>query len=328
MTEEKRKQAEGALFTELRKEQYLDEKDGVFNYTVYPSYDDRFSDKKVEEILLSEDPEMAFAEAVEETYCDYYHGTYEGEIIDRAVRKSYPANEDEEEEIRDYLRDYITEILTYEYPYDHYDHQAYKVDLMVDTGDGNYDYTLNSLIYPHYHDMQGAEIEDRASLVWLAATQGYTRRQLQHALDKGDVEPDEVKDFMTSVRQEVANETSGMNCLTFLVEMTMKDLISLYKLIRLQEPAGEQIYDARFRPDCGTVKVIREATAGLFDPWNGAGSCFEIQLEKDIELPVKYIRSCLPDRHFRWSVSSVYAMCDSAWKEDIVTDITAPLPAA
>ena len=53
MTEEKRKQAEGALFTELRKEQYLDEIDGVFNYTVYPSYDDRFSDKKVEEIAGS-----------------------------------------------------------------------------------------------------------------------------------------------------------------------------------------------------------------------------------------------------------------------------------
>ena len=40
------------------------------------------------------------------------------------------------------------------------------MDVLVDTGDMNYDYTLNA-VYPHYNGREDDEIDDKASLVWL-----------------------------------------------------------------------------------------------------------------------------------------------------------------
>ena len=323
MTEEKKNLAKENLVQVLWEEPYLEYADGVFVHEFFAEAMDRLSESEVKTILRSEEPWMAFEAAVESGW-EQFISQYEGEFIDKAIRRSYPADAVEEEEMSVCLWDYIHEVLMYEYPYEHYKEGAYEVDILIDNGDANYAYALNSNIYPHYRDMKGEEIESKASLVWLARTQGYTKRSLQQALNKGDVEVKDVKDFLTSVRQEVANETSGVNCLTFLCRISLKDLIRLNQLIRLQEPDGEHIYDADRRPDCGTVRLSRKATAGFFDSWNGAGSCFEIMLEKDIEVPVKYIRGCLPDSNLSYSVSSVYGMMGSAWKEDVVTDIREP----
>lgn len=314
MKEKKKNQALESLLAELRAKPYLKEEEGVFTETIYASYDDRLSDKQVEKILLADDPELTFQETVIESY-DQYVWEYKEEIIDRAVRYSYPADAEEEREIAEYLREQIHEVLQFDYPFEHYLVQEHNADLMVDTGDANYSYSCNS-VYPYYYGEKGGGINNCASLVWLARSQGYTKRQLEAALDKGDIA--NPHGFLESVRQEVANETSRMNCLTFLVRMTLEDMISLYGFIVLQEPDGRHFYDARFRPDGGTVTLDKSAMVGLYDPWNGAGSCFEIELDKDIELPIRYIRSCLPDRHFTWSVSSVYGMCESAWKENVV----------
>jgi len=98
----------------------------------------------------------------------------------------------------------------------------------------------------------------------------------------------------------MANVTSHMNVLTFLVEMTLDDLMKLNQLI-------QQDGDAFIMLNKGTE-------TGLYDPCNGGGSCFEIELEKDVQLPVKYIRSALPDGGDGYGVNEVYGLCASAWR--------------
>lgn len=59
--------------------------------------------------------------------------------------------------------------------------QYVPVSIMVDTGDGNYDYTLNSL-YPSFYGRRCDEIPEKSSLLWLAKQQGYDASDLKKAL--------------------------------------------------------------------------------------------------------------------------------------------------
>ena len=127
------------------------------------------------------------------------------------------------------------------------------------------------------------------------------------------------KGFLESMRVELANTASSMCTVTFLVEMTLGDLIELNRLMRLHE-----------KKPCRSYVVLDKATeTGLFDPWSGCGGCFEIELERDVKLPVKYIRSALPDGGDGYAVESVYGMCGSVWRRGGVKHVHAPkkLPA-
>ena len=114
-----------------------------------------------------------------------------------------------------------------------------------------------------------------------------------------------------------------MSTVTFLVEMTLAELIELNRLIKLQDRDGRH-YDARNNPYCGYVILDKTTKTGLYDLWYGAGSMFDIQLARDVKLPVKYIRSALPDGGDGYAVKDVYAMCAAAWRHGGVKTIHAP----
>lgn len=81
-------------------------------------------------------------------------------------------------------------------------------------------------------------------------------------------------------------------------------------------------YDATENPYCGYITLDKRTETGLYDPWSGGGSVFEIQLEKDVHLPIRFIRSALPDGgDGRYSVKSVYGMCSSVWRPEMVKEI-------
>jgi hypothetical protein len=103
--------------------------------------------------------------------------------------------------------------------------------------------------------------------------------------------------------------------------MKISDFIELNTLIKMQDRDGIK-YDKRSNPDCGIIKIGRNAMVGLYDPYSGAGSCMEIELERNVELPIKFIRSALPDGGL-YSVKEVYGMMRSAWK-DCNIEITKP----
>ena len=298
----------------LRKQPELCEENGTLVFEIFASHEDRISSKKVVDLLGASEPEFAVEDYLTDIYADYADEVI-GNIIWRICEDLGLEGYDPD------IAEIVEDSIEVKLPLEHFMKEEYSVDLMIDTGDANFDYGCNS-VYPYWAGERGSGIEDASALVWLAKTQGYTKRELEKALDEGDIA--NPKGFLETVRQEVANETSSMNCLTFLVRMTLADMIKVRKLMQLQEPEGKRIWEAYARPDCGTIKISKKATTGLYDPWYGAGSVFEIELERDIELPIKYIRSADPDgATFRWSVASIWGIPSSAW-QDVVMEINEP----
>ena len=299
--------------------------DGTFACEIYADYRDEMDSKTAVKILQSEDPVQSFWEQLDEWYFDC-RCQLESELEDKVTDKLFtgPYVDGIPGEDYDRIRDVIQELAWFKLPEEHYLKQTFHVNIMVDTGDGNCDYTLNSA-YPCWYGVYGTPIDSRAGIAWLAKSQGYTKGQLQKALRQGDMAGP--KGFLESMRVELANLPSHMSTVTFLVELTLEQLMELNRLIWLQDRNGVH-YDNRKNPYCGYIDIGKNTMAGLYDPWNGGGSVFEIQLEKDVRLPVKYIRSALPDGGDGWSIGSVYGMCGSAWTSGGVKTIHAPVKLA
>lgn len=296
--------------------------DGTFTCEIYADYRDEMDNKTAIQILQSDDPMQAFWEQLDEWYLDYrgqMKSELEDTVMDRLLTGQY-ANGLSGEDC-DRVHDVLVDLVWFNLPAGHFLKQTFYVNIMVDTGDGNYDYTLNSA-YPCWYGKYGAPIDPRAGIAWLAKSQGYTRGQLKHALQQGDMA--DPKGFLQSMRVELANLSTAMSTVTFLVELTLEQLIELNRLVRLQDRDGVH-YDSRKNPYCGYIILDKDTETGLFDPWNGGGSVFEIRLERDVKLPVRYIRSALPDGGDGYSVGSVYGMCGSAWTRGGVKTIHAPV---
>ena len=295
------------------------EKDSHYEYEMYADYRDELDDKTIKKILESKRPWYALWEKLEGVY-DYTRAEYEQDLIDH-VRISIRNNQDLEdillEEDEDEVADYIREKVWFVIPMDHYLKQRVHATIVVDTGDGNHDYTLNS-VYPGYSGQKGERIHPKASLRWLTKQQGHTIAQLQNILKNGpDHKIDYAKgenNFLDSVYVEVLNEASHMNALVFLVDITLDQLGEINELMREQTAK----YDMSENPECGTVILDKSVLCGLYDAWSGGGSVLEIFLEKDVELPIKYIKSALPDSVGNgYSVQEVYGLCGSAWKDAV-----------
>lgn len=306
---EKLEQAVSALLDALPG--YYRQEDGSFACEIHADYRDEMDSKTAIRILRSEDPVQTFWEQLDEWYRDYQWALEdELELTVRAgltdSNGPYPEGLSDEDDAA--LREMLMDMVYYRLPSEHFMRQSFYTNIMVDTGDGNFDYVLNS-VYPCWYGDYHTPIDPKAGIAWLAGTQGYTRGKLKKALQEGDMA--DPKGFLQSVRVELANLPSAMSTVTFLVELTFEQLIELNRLIRLQDRNGHY-YDARKNPYCGYIILDKNTETGLYDPWNG-GSVFEIQLEKDVKLPVKYIRSALPDGGDGYSIDSVYGMCGSAW---------------
>lgn len=306
---------------------YERQSDGTYRCEIYADYRDEMDNKTAIKILEAGEPMETFWDILDEWYgcCRWeLEDELEKEVRDKLTDEDGPYPDGLSDEDDDALRDVLLELVHYDLPIDHYLEQTFYVDIMVDTGDGNYDYTLNAA-YPCWYGTYGAPIDDRAGIVWLARTQGYTRGRLQRALRQGDMA--DPKGFLESMRVELANLPSAMSTVTFLVELTLEQLIELNRLIKLQDRYGHY-YDSREKPYCGYIVIDKDTMTGLYDPWCGGGSVLEVQLEKDVKLPVKYIRSALPDGGDGYSVGEVYGMCGSAWKNGGVKIIHAPVKLA
>lgn len=295
---------------------------GYLVHEMYADYRAEMPNDAACDILRSEDPEQALEEKLDEWYC-VQRWEYEYDLAKDIMRKlivdeGAAPDDVDEDEILDYVRDAIY----FDVPRDHFLQQEFYVDIMMDTGDGNYDYVLNS-VYPCWYGREEDYHDDKAAIVWLAKQQGYKKREFRKAMNEGDIA--NPKGFLQSMRQELANLSSHMSTLTFLVKMTLEDLILLNRLIRLQDRNGRH-YDATKNPYCGYIVLGKDTETGLYDPWQGGGSVFEIELEKDVRIPIRFIRSALPDGGVKheYSVSEVYGMCESVWR-DTVKVIHAPL---
>jgi len=282
----------------LRSETYLKENaDGTFCDELYADYRDTLDKTIAIEFLNSDAPLEKFYDALSDWYMEA-----EFEAFDEAVRKVMENLEGaDEDEVIEIMRNMVY----FDYPAEHFLKQEFCTNIFIDTGDGNYDFVLNT-VFPHYDGDYDTEIEDEASLTWLAGTQRYTKAQLWEALQQGDMT--DANNFLESVRVEVANASSHMNALVFLVELTFEQLINLKQHV-------DNAVDGEY------LVVDKKAMTGLYDPWNGGGSVLDIQLEKDVKIPFKFIRSIMPDGGDGYEIANVYGMCESAWKYGGVKEI-------
>lgn len=304
---------------------YQRQKDGTFSYEIYADYRDEMDPKTAIKILESKEPMETFGDVLDGWYQNYeaqLRADLEKEIRGELTAQNGPYSRGLTDEDEAELWDLLMELVYYKLPEEHFLKQTFKVNIMTDTGDGNYDYTLNRFDR-RWNGPRGEPIDDRAGIVWLVKTQGYTRARLQRAL-WADEAP---QGFLESMRTELANLSSHMSTVTFLVELTLEELVKLNRLIHLQDRDGRH-YDSRDNPYCGYVIIDKDTMTGLYDPWYGGGSMFDIELEKDVKLPVKFIRSALPDGGDGYAVEDVYAMCATAWRHGGVKVIHAPVKLA
>lgn len=302
---------------------YLRRDGGEWRGEIYADYRDCMEDSQAEAILNAKDIEGAFNEHLLDAYGDaeWYEKSYITKEVKSAFRKSELFNdatvEDLCDEAEEWIEDYVRDNVWFDYPDDHYRKQEFKVNILMDCGDGNYDFTLNSL-YPCYCGQKGEAYPDEASLVWLARQQGYGKRALRKALAQGDTTDPE--GFLDSCRSELVNLPSHMSTITFLVKMTFEQLMNIRAAIDWCERNGDR-YHPRKSPDAGYIVLDKKTMCGLYDAWDGGGSTLEIQLEKDVRLPIKYIWMAVPDKAkcggYHWPLGEVYGMCESAWRDTL-----------
>ena len=285
---------------------------GYFTCEIYADYRDYAQNDTIIKWCKADIPWEAFYDDLFEWYQESVFD-YEDEII-RTVKENWTDMEYSFEENEEFVTNWIREHLIVKTPDEHYLRQKVCVDIIVDTGDENYDYVSND-VYPHYNGRAGNIIPEEASILWLARQQGYKKCQLARALRYCDYSGSEL---LKSIRTEVHNCSSHMNALTFFVEMTVEQLFDLQGALKDNEKNDPPLKKDEYR--CvwkrrGRKKVIldKEAVCGLYDMWNGAGSILEIKLEKDVVLPIKYISTAWPDGGRGYGIAEVYGVSSDMW---------------
>ena len=166
--------------------------------------------------------------------------------------------------------------------------QTVYVNLMVNTGDENYDFTCNNLL----DDAESsAPIPPQSSLLWLVQQQGYTVNALERAM-RDQTFSDSA--FLRSVYEECANTTTSMNALTFFVA------IPLAQYLTLLDGSDDLILPAH-------------TACGLWDPWHGAGGILEIVLDRPVTIPRAMVQPACDGYRGHYSVADTYGMLRRFW---------------
>ena len=282
---------------------------GNFYTEIYADYRDELDDQSLKKLCNAENPREQFYEWLDEAYLECIWD-YEDQVIKEVLKDedfAEIASKLDEDEVRDHLRDMFYVKL----PEEHYLNQDILVDILVDTGDANYDYTLNNFT-PHYDACDNEPISEESSLLWLARQQGYTKTQLKQAMRERPSE----KNFMRSLYDEINNACTHMNTLTFMVKMTLEEYFTLTDAI-IQEREKNESYSLKGRKGRGWILLDKSTTTGLYDPWNGSGGCLEIHLDKDVRLPIRCIETAKHDGCRGYSIREIYCCCTSLWTETL-----------
>jgi len=260
------------------------QKNGSYEGEIEADYRDELSNEQIIKICESNEPMETFYEMFEiiEAEDDSWSWVF------NTVKEKWDNDIIEYSEVENIIVDYLNENLSFNFDYDHYLHQDICIDIIVDTGGGNYDYTLNNWLT---WDAREEEIDDDSSVLWLVQQQGYTKKQLKSLIDEGN---DFNSKFLKSIRIELINVSTHMSCLVFLQKWTLKEFID-YK----ENPID--------------INIPLRTTCGLYDAWNGAGSVLEIQLEKSIIIPKDFAQPDV-DGIRGYGIKEIYGINSCLWE--------------
>jgi hypothetical protein len=287
---------------------------------IYTDYRDReLSTKTLTDIMESENPREYFEDMLSQQALKYAFD-YGYDELEEEIRKDLT---DEENalltEDSDEIWDYIIENIYFYYDFSDFN-AVLKVNIMIDCGNGNYDYACDNVL----NYCGSGEFDGESSILWLAEAQGKADKLRKVCkIPCGEDEEREIQSdkFIESCVQELENLTFHMGTVTFLVKM---NLFQLFDLLEIQKaeymPEGE--YDPRKNTKSkSTITLDKTTMCGLYDPWNGAGSVLEIELDKDVEIPIKYCVFCVDGckMYGRYDIDEVYGLIESCWKETLKT---------
>lgn len=301
---------------EIIKNEYHPDRDGWIK--IYRAYDNEIETETLREISKSDNPREFFEGEIHDRELDEYDYCYANEI-DSSIRKKLTEEEIEiynanYEEIRDFIRD------NYYFSYDLDDfNETVKVNILLDTGNANYDFTCDS--YLNWHG--DGKIDKDSSILWLTKWQGKEKEFRKEMLyryraDAELVNKDEAKGndkFVDSCINELINIGSDLGTLTFLVNMPLFDYFKLREAMKAEEELNDS-YTYENRKGTGTITISKDTMCGLFNSWTGSGSCLDIELDKDVVLPIKAIFTAEIETgksEYGYSVDSVYGFVGSVW---------------
>lgn len=249
--------------------------------------DMEMSDRLILSIVSDPLPSEAFYKEVGEWGIEaiFQEQSYiEREIIEKLEKEGY------EFEYSD-VSDWIEENVRIYFPVDDIlKENEVMLNVWVETGEGNYDYTLNNYIG---HSVTYEPIQEESSLLWLARQQGYSKEELLDAVMNGNTKGSK---FLESVVDEQDNLTSHMNRLEFFIRM------SLFDVIKMKEEGIKEDFT-----------IPKETNCGLVDHWMGAGSLLDIELEKDVVIPKDMLRFDV-DGETGYGVGNIYGVSYDFWR--------------
>lgn len=236
---------------------------------------------------------------------------------------------------REAARTYLQENYTFEPPYDHYLKDTMKVNILLVTPD-----ELNSdcvgihlqhvaMVDPERLTTPGECLSADTMLNRLLEQQGHPLEELRSTFkdydeffydaENGSIREHFTPDghsmsleqridefnkthnsFLTSVCQELENQRYSMGVLTVLAKVSVEDFI------KMQQGAE--------------VVMPQNATLGIYDPWNGSGSCLEIELEKEFVFSTELVRNMQIEGvkpAYEYTVDDSFELVGSCWKEPV-----------
>ena len=293
----------------IKANEYPNEDGGI---EMYLDYRDTLSNDTLYKIMTADNPREYFNELISDWTID--GSLYYEDELENTIRKELSEDEKEFfEENEDELRDWFNENYYFYYDEKHYN-ETVKVNIMLDTGNANSDFTRDNILnYCNYYSNGGRDLKD-SSILWLARQQ--KKAGLLVKAIKGNQTDDK---FVNSCINELENLPSHMATLTFLVNMKLFDYFDLREAMESEKKLNKS-YIFSERKGKGTITISKDTMCGLFDVWSGGGSQLEIELDKDVVLPIKCIWKAEIETgksEYGYSVDSVYGLVGSAWDGEV-----------
>lgn len=281
---------------------------------MYLDYRDTLENSILYDIMTADNPREYFVEWLSD--CELEDSLYYEDELEKTIKKNLTEEEtDFFDDNFDKLRDWFHENYYFYYDANHYN-ETVKVNIMLDTGNCNYDFTRDNILnYASYYSNYGRDLKD-SSIMWLARQQKKARdlrRAIKKVSDREEVEFD--NKFIESTIYELENLPSYMATLTFLVNMPLFDYFDLRDAMNAEKKLNNS-YIFENRKGKGTITISNDTMCGLFDVWSGGGSSLEIELDKDVVLPIKCIWHAEIETgksEYGYSVDNVYGLVGSAW---------------
>ena len=293
----------------INKTQYPNEDGGI---EMYLDYRDTLSKENLYDIMIADNPRETFDELISD--CTLDSSLYYEDELEKEIKKNLTEDEkDFFEENFDEIWEWVKENYYFYYDAEHYN-ETVKVNIMLDTGNANSDFTRDNILnYCNYYSNGGKDLKD-SSILWLAKQQ--KKAGLLVKAIKGNQTDDK---FVNSCINELENLPSHMATLTFLVNMKLFDYFDLREAMESEKELNKS-YILEERKGTGTITISKDTMCGLFDVWSGGGSILEIELDKDVVLPIKCIWKAEIETgksEYGYSVDSVYGFVGSAWDGEV-----------